>query len=148
MPVPNNYSFSVLNVKNEIEAHSSNNAGDLTSCFFLAAFERSGNGFNPSYEGDKMSLRNFRDYDHSLPSTTSSVSLGFGSSANAACQAQGSGNNVTRYLPVGQGLSTATNLYSNSTGTTNAPTGYYSQSGIWRYWTGNSFSSGAQSCNF
>lgn len=80
--------------------------------------------------------------------TTTSVSLGFGNTASAACTAQGTGNNVTRYMPLGQGFSTATHLYSNSAGTTNAPTGYYSQSGIWRYWTGNSFSGSAQSCNF
>ncbi len=139
MPVPNNYNFSLQDVVNEIPGSQD----DLVECFAEATASK----FDSIYSGSKNSLRNFRNYN-AITATTTSVSLGFGNTAALACQAQGSGNNVTRYMPLGQGFSTATNLYSNSAGTTNAPAGYYSQSGIWRYWTGFSFSGSAQSCNF
>lgn len=60
MPVPNNNSFSLLDVKNEIESNSSSNVSSL-----ISAFEHANNdGFNPAYVGNKNSLRNFRNYQH------------------------------------------------------------------------------------
>ncbi|WP_422083492.1 hypothetical protein [Ulvibacterium sp.] len=135
MAVPNNYSFKLSDVANEIPGGQSS----LEECIT----ESTDSLFDPAYKGSKNSLRNFRNYN---ASTTTSVSLGFGSTASAACTAQGTGNNVTRYMPLGQGFSTATHLYSNSAGTTNAPYGYYSQSGIVRLWSGNSFSGSTQFC--
>jgi hypothetical protein len=135
MAVPNNYSFSLQDVINEIPGSQD----DLAECFT----EASASEFDSAYSGSKNSLRNFRNYG---ASNTTSVSLGYGSTALNACTAQGSGNNVTMYMPSGQGFSTATHLYSDSAGTTNASAGYYSQSGIVRYWGGGSFSGSTQNC--
>lgn len=47
----------------------------------------------------------------------------------------------TYYIPSGQIFDTATNLYTNSSGTNPAPSGYYSDMSIWRFWSGAAFTS-------
>ncbi|WP_136468751.1 BACON domain-containing protein [Flagellimonas onchidii] len=55
MAVPDNYSFSLQDVVDEI----SGSQDDLVECFA----EASASGFDPAYSGSKNSLRNFRKYD-------------------------------------------------------------------------------------
>ena len=66
---------------------------------------------------------------------TSSIFLRFGSTSALACNASTS----LYYIPQGQTFNTATALYSNSTGTNFAASGYYSNGTEWRLWNGTSF---------
>tara|TARA_R100000656_G_scaffold110072_2_gene82118 strand:+ start:567 stop:992 length:426 start_codon:yes stop_codon:yes gene_type:complete len=135
MPVPNTSTFSLQNVVNEIAGAQSS----LSDCFFDA----NPDGFNPSYEGLKNSLLNFRDYDDDdgggVPTT--SVTLGTSSSnAVGACQNY-IFSPVTYYIPLGQTFPFATALYINSSGTTTAPSRWYSDGSNAKYWNGSSFTS-------
>lgn len=132
MPVPNNTSFSLAEVCDEIGLTSSDR--NLFDCFQFA----NPSGFDPLYTGAKNSLLNFRNYSHSIP--TSSLSLADEKSASNACTRYATpASRDIRYIPNGQSFSNATQLFTNSTGTTNAPSNWYSNGSIARYWNGSSF---------
>ena len=66
MAVPNNYSFSLQDVRSEINVGSTS----LTECFYQA----DGFKFDSDYEGLKNSLRNFRNYGVVEPTVSISPS--------------------------------------------------------------------------
>lgn len=78
---------------------------------------------------------------------TDSVSVSGGGVSHADACSRYPSFATTLYIPIGETWtgSTPTNLYSNSIGTIQAPSGYYSDGTLSRYWTGSSFS-GFQSC--
>ena len=53
---------------------------------------------------------------------------------------------ANQYFYLDTNLATATKLYADMRGSTLGPSGYYSNSTIWRYWTGNYFSNNGD-CN-
>ncbi|MGB5819770.1 MAG: hypothetical protein WBG90_09825 [Saonia sp.] len=134
MAVPNNYSFSLQTVINEIPGSQD----DLAECFS----EATDSLFDSNYRGSKNSLRNFRNYNAAPPVTTYAVSLGRNSIEQQACTSPES----TYYVSGGANFYQATGLYTNSNGTIKAPAFYYSDGGLIRYWNGNSFSGGEGLC--
>ncbi|WP_158837812.1 hypothetical protein [Polaribacter sp. L3A8] len=60
MAVSNTDDFSLEDVKNEIE----NNGGSTTNSLVEAFANANANGFDSSYQGNKDSLLNFRNYNH------------------------------------------------------------------------------------
>jgi len=61
--VPNNTTFSLIDVKNEIEDHSTSTINSLQDAFDNARV----GGFDSNYSGSKNSLLNFRNYRHDIP---------------------------------------------------------------------------------
>ena len=74
------------------------------------------------------------------------VQLGSGASYSAACDAYNDFLPQNFYIPDGETWATATDLFSNSSGTTNASAGYYSDGNQSRYWNGSSFG-GSNPCS-
>ena len=77
--------------------------------------------------------------------TTYSVQVGTGSSSSSAC-GYAITNPSTYYLTGSSNLSSATGIYTNSAGTTQAPSGYYSDGSIYRYWNGSTFTGSTGNC--
>ena len=71
----------------------------------------------------------------SIPNET----LGDGATNTDACNDFVSGTGTVRYLD--DFFPFATVIYRFSNGTGNAPAGYYSDGGVWRYWNGSAFTS-------
>jgi hypothetical protein len=84
MAVPNTTTFTMANVKTEIQS----NGGGTTNSLVQAFSNANDDGFDPAYEGSKNSLLNFRNYEHiTAPSelivSPTSVSVGLsGGSGN------------------------------------------------------------------
>ena len=134
MPVPNNYNFSLQDVVNEIPGGQSS----LQECFN----EANASSFDPLYQGSKNSLRNFRNYRAILPVTTYPINLGRGFNDQQSCTAPLG----FYYITGGSELFEATGIYTNSSGTANAPASFYSDRNIVRYWTGSGFSGLSMFC--
>ena len=62
MAVPNEDTFTLQDVKSEIE----NNGGAATTSLVAAFANAVSNGFDPLYEGSKNQLLNFRNYNHNI----------------------------------------------------------------------------------
>ena len=69
----------------------------------------------------------------------SSVQLGKNTTAQGACDSYVNNFRTTYYIPSGSSFHNATQLFSNSGGTTNATSGWYSNGDITRNWNGSSF---------
>lgn len=135
MAVPNTTTFTLMDVRTEIS-----NGGGGTATSLLDAFSRSNDsGFDINYKGSKNQLLNFRNYTHNT-TTTYQKSLGVAGTSTDACTNHANMVYVTRWLDNPDFLS-ASKLWTNSAGTTNAGAGYYSDGGSWRYWNGLSFTS-------
>lgn len=130
MAVPDTNSFSLDNVRVELGLSEPTS---LTACFSSA----NSSGFDSAYSGSKNSLYNFRNYSHIVGTT--SVILSTEKSGSNACVKYSAGETSTYYIPQGQSFSNATNLYSNSSGTSFAPANFYSNGIEWRAWDGSSF---------
>lgn len=123
MAVPDTTTFSLNDVRLELGLGSTTS---LQSCFLAAnpAF------FDPTYEGSKNSLLNFRNYGASSPTTPVWLGRDVGSPA-VACTI----GTTLYYLPAGQTWNTATAIYADEYGTTPAPGGYwYSNQSTYRRW--------------
>ncbi|QLG46061.1 hypothetical protein [Costertonia aggregata] len=133
MAVPNTTTFSLLDVCNEIGLTGSNRT--LSNCFGSAI----DSGFDNAHRGSKDRLLNFRNYQHSI--STSSLLLVDEKSASNACArwSDTPTSRIVRYIPSGQSFNNATALYSNSNGTTLAPADWYSNGVVARAWNGSTF---------
>lgn len=99
--------------------------------FFIRALDAAGN-YTDSKAGSGTTS-----------SSVTAVSLASGSTTTAAC----TNLPITRYIDTSDFIS-ATKLWSNSAGTTFAPSGWYSNGSQVRNWTGTSFTGSAQLCGF
>jgi hypothetical protein len=136
MPVPNNYSFSLQDVVNEIPGGQTS----LQECFN----EANSSSFDSAYQGSKNSLRNFRNYSTIQQVTVYSKYLGKNTTEDLACSSPFN----LYYISGSSNFLNATNIYTNSSATKKAPAAYYSDGGAFRYWNGNSFSSISGLCSF
>lgn len=126
--VPNTDTFSLQDVFTELGL-SANGTNGLVQCFAAADPAQ----FDPAYEGSKNSLLNFRNYGVAIATDPITASSSF-VDAPTACSSPTS----TWYIPQGQSFASATAIYSTSGGGT-APAGWYASGGIWRQWTGTTF---------
>ncbi|MGB5820725.1 MAG: hypothetical protein WBG90_14665 [Saonia sp.] len=135
MAVPNNYSFTLLNVISEIPGPQD----DLAECFSQATDSL----FDSSYRGSKNSLRNFRNYGATQSPTIYPVNLGrsFFNQAQACTSNKG-----FYYISGSDSFAQATALYNNSSGTATASEAFYSDGLAVRYWDGNTFDGPASLC--
>ena len=122
MAVPNNTSFSLLDVINELP----NSPDDLLECFAIS----NDAGFDPAYKGSKNQLLNFRNYNHNPFNARKASTRG------AAC----STFNIQIYFSK-TSLSNSTRIYSDSSKTTYASAGFYYDGTALRYWNGSTFTS-------
>ena len=130
MAVPNNASFSMLDVINEIPGAQN----DLVECFA----ESVDGGFDPAYKGSKNQLLNFRNYDHFKGFGTKQETVGYStSSASLACNA----TQFVFFIEYGRTWANTTKIWSNFEGTVLAPARWYSDGSRARYWNGSSFTS-------
>lgn len=81
MAVPDTNTFSLQDVKIEIEAGSGGTTNDLVTAFANAL----ASGFDPLYEGSKDRLLNFRNYQHASPPTYGQVNSTTTSPTGQAC---------------------------------------------------------------
>lgn len=90
--------------------------------------------FDPTYEGSKDRLSNFRNYDCGL--STFAHALGVdGSSGSNSCA-----NYPTNTFYTDNSIwGASSELWTDSGGTTPASSGYYSDGVTWRYWNGSTF---------
>ena len=111
MAVPDNYSFSLQDVEQEIPGSQVG----LKECFDNAITS----GFNPTYQGTKNSLRNFRDYDHTPTSIIRIFDLWFpnSSSASGACTNSTVNADFWHNGPATGGPVIGTTVFNNSSGT-------------------------------
>lgn len=131
MSVPNTDSFSLQDVVDEI----ANFQDDLVECFA----EANSAGFNPTYGSiSDNDLLAFRDYDDSGGVTYYSQTLGNGTTSTNACNDYVF--SPSTYYTNTSTFSSATQLYTNTSGTS-APSGWYSDGSIARFWGGSSFGS-------
>ena len=130
MSVPNTNTFSLNDVRLELGLGTT---ASLTDCFTAAC----ASGFDPTYEGSKNSLSNFRNYNDSACVACVAVTLRYSSSSSSgACSSipftyYGNANNLS-------GLSV---VYTNSNCTAIGSVGWYSDGTIWKYFNGASFTS-------
>jgi hypothetical protein len=123
MAVPNTNTFSLKDVVNEFTG----SVDDLVHCFSSA----SNSGFNSTYEGNKDSLYNFRDYE--LPASLTSFSSSAGSSSQSSVCQYGSINQTyyhdgSNAIPV-----VGDNVYSDSAGTTGLARNHYKLNALGSY---------------
>lgn len=132
MAVPNTTTFSLDDVRVELGLSYPTS---LDACF-TASID---GGFDPSYKGAKDRLSNFRNYQHSI--ATTSITIVDEKSASNACTRWTASPELryTIYIPDGQTFSTATALYSTSDGLTLAPADWYSNGTHSRAWNGSAF---------
>lgn len=137
MAVPNTTTFSLQDVVNEIP----NGQTSLSECIAEAS---KGAYNNTYYSSPATNLLEFRDYDQSRVSGPMLVqkSLGISGTGDGACANHDAASYVTRWIDHLDFLS-ATVMYSNSSGTTSASAGYYSDGSVWRYWSGSAFTTEA-----
>lgn len=129
MAVPDTTTFSLQDVITELGL---SNTSSLRDCFTNAVAGQ----FDPTYEGSKDRLSNFRNYGAFTPIATDPISLGFSPTNGAlACSA----STTTYYIPAGETWLTATALYTTSDGSAIATSGFYSNSLFWRQWNGSTF---------
>jgi hypothetical protein len=114
MPVPNTNTFSLIDVKNEIE----NNGGFPTNNL-MGAFANATGTFDPNYVGIKDKLSNFRNYQQIAPATVFSFTMSFSGQSNAAgaCN-QSAGTLRFKTGPNGSVPGTGEVIYTSSAGTT------------------------------
>ena len=97
MSVPNNTTFNLQNVTNEIYGDT-NSGRNLNACFNDAAL----NKFDISYRGDLDSLLNFRNYGVTPPSGNRSYDLENSTSSNITVQfINSSGSTDNQVVPSG-----------------------------------------------
>lgn len=136
MPVPNTNTFSLNDVRLEIGLGTT---ASLSQCFSNA----NSAGFDPTYEGVKDRLSNFRNYDHSGggPALTA-VRLGYNTFSDSSACSNYDPIFSPQYYIDSIGLLGATKIYTNSSGTQLAANGWYADGNTVRNWNGSAFSGG------
>jgi len=123
MGVPNTNTFSLQDVVNEF----TESIDDLVHCFSVA----SSAGFNSTYEGNKDSLYNFRDYE--LPASLTSFSSSAGSNSQSSVCQYGSINQTYYHDGSNATPVVGDNVYSDSAGTTGLARNWYKLNALGSY---------------
>jgi hypothetical protein len=120
--VPNTNTFSLIDVKNEIE----NNGGAVTNNLSIAFFNATGT-FRNLYVGNKDRLSNFRNYQQIAPATVFSFTMSLSGQSSAA-NACSEFDTTTRYKTGSSGSVPGTGevIYTSSAGTTR-----FNGGGLW-----------------
>jgi hypothetical protein len=147
MAVPNTNTFTLTNVIDDLNLPSNSS---LLDCFNNAVPQH----FDPTYEGSKDRLLNFRNYGV-IPALTSVDIYGYNELISGGACGQ---NNtpMTRYTAASNTSLTAVlsnPLYENSSGSIIADAGWYAVQDVLyptdirvRYWTGTEWSGTIQNC--
>jgi hypothetical protein len=129
MPVPNTTTFTLANVCDELGLLGVTR--NLVQCFSSA----DAGSFDPLYEGAKNNLLNFRNYGNVV--ATTEIFVGRSTTATGACSAIP--QSYYKLASETGGFNTITKIFTNSTGTINAPSDWYSDGFFVRFWSGTSF---------
>lgn len=129
MAVPDTTNFTLENVCDELSLIGLNR--NLVQCFESAVSGQ----FDPAYSGSKNSLLNFRNYGNVV--ATTEIFLGTSATSLGACSALP--QSFYKLASETGGFNTISQLFSDSTGNTNAGANWYSDKTFVRYWNGSSF---------